>query len=475
MIRYNRTAFLKFDTELNGNAFSRGPVTVNFSGTNTLALLFNDSAGLISRDNPVQTDDNGQYFFYIADGVYDIFINKDRVGEVVILDESISEVAIAPANEKVINSLTDLPTPIAGTITLEDNLVYVFGKPITTPDRFILGTNNTITSSNPQFPTLTYSGTGSMFTGVDVNLTVNNMRVICSTAQFLDLTSTLAGNTVVVDTVIVTSCEKFGTFDNLTAVDIINSASGDADDGMTFLGNTNWRILNVSPFFFATTSPTFIGLDLTTSLQTTININAFIVDGVPGAIGIKGEANSANLKPNTLGTVTNSEFLGGITPLSGVTLKDIRWDFKLNAGLSDSITDGILSIENNVVETVIATVDTPVKMTGTWTIEFDSGFTADTNGRLTFASERSRRLHIDVSSTLIMASGGSDKQVTAYIAINGTEVTQTGIQGTATSTKAAPLSMIWGHNFTSGDFVEVFIENNTDSVNIIGQQGILRL
>lgn len=482
MIRYNRTAFLKFDTENNGNAFARGPVTVLLAGTPNLAPLFSDSAGTIQKDNPVQTDDTGQYFFYIADGNYDIVINKGRIGEKSILDESIFEVPavpiapVLPLNDKVINVLSDLPDPIDGVITLEDNLVYIFGANINIgTDRIGVGRNNVITSNNAADPLLTYTGSGTMFTGIDKTVTFRNIFLDCPSAQVFSFSATTLGFIFFIDTVVIKSCTKFATFDDLSTLDIINTGIISAEDGITVLGNTNWNVFSIVKLSFRTTSATFIGIDFGTSLHITLELNDFIVTGVPGTIGLKGEANSANLKVNSLGTVTTGEFIGGITPLSGITLTDIRWRFNLNSGLSDSKVSAIVSIENNATETVIGTVDTPVKMVGVWLAESLSNFVADGTGRLTYKGERNEILSIDSVLTLLMAAGGADKQVSGFIAINGSVITTTKRQGTASVSKAAPLGMIWEHVFVIDDFVELFVEGNTDTTNIIGVDGILRI
>ena len=92
--------------------------------------------------------------------------------------------AATAENEVVINGLADLPAPSGGVIQLEDNLIYVFAVSITTSDRFQLGANNVITSNNTLFPLLTYTGTGNMFTGVDVNVTFRSIFILSCFVKF---------------------------------------------------------------------------------------------------------------------------------------------------------------------------------------------------------------------------------------------------------------------------------------------------
>lgn len=475
MIRYNRTAFLKFDSEINGNAFVRGPVTVQFAGLTSLAPLFQDELGEVPKDNPVQTDDNGQYFFYIANGDYDIFINKGNVGATSILDETIAQPAVIAANEVVINSETDFPAPVAGVITQQDNVVWVIGSTITTSNRFVLGADSLVTSNNSQSPVLTYTGTGTMFTGSEVSSTIKDIRVSCPNAQFIEMSaSAVFDASIIIDTVIINGCTKFATFDDMFVVDIINSAVLAGDDGMTLTGVTNWGAVSIDKFLFFTPSATCIGIDFNTSLHRTVILSSFSFNGVPGSIGLDGATNSANLRVGSLANVTLSEFLGGVTALSGINESDIRWDFQSNAGVPDSQSFGLLSIDNNATPTTTP-LNTPVKMAGTWVTELVSHFTADGTGSLIFTGEIDESLAIDIALTMLMVSGASDKQVSGYAALNGTEVTQTRRPGTATNTKAASVNIVWDHVFTEGDKLDVFIENNSDSVNIIGQGGVSRV
>jgi len=98
MKRFNATAFLKFDSTTNGNAFVNGNVTVYLAGTSTTtkvkASLFKDSAGTIAKDNPVKTDSNGMYFFYINPLNVDIVINEGNPGTNTIFDEPMLDDAI---------------------------------------------------------------------------------------------------------------------------------------------------------------------------------------------------------------------------------------------------------------------------------------------------------------------------------------------------------------------------------------------
>jgi len=381
---------------------------------------------------------------------------------------------LAQTNTVIVSDISDFPAPAAGVITLDDDINYVIVQAITTSNRFVLGANNSITSNNPLSPLFTYTGTGTMFTGVDVNLTMHDIFLSAPFGQIFDMKGVSNDVFLLLTLVIVLSCDKYATLDNLRTFDVTNSSVLSANEGITVLGNVKWNIFSVSKFSMITTSATFEGVDFGVSVHNTVEFINFIVRGVSGTVAIKGATNSANMNVDQLATVTNSEFTGGITPLSGIDLTDIRWNFKNNAGLHDSLSDGLLSLLNNALVTTIPSPGTQVKVNAVWVTEALSHFESDGTGRLTYVAERDARMPIDIQATFLMVSGGS-KQVTGCIAINGSPILQTGEQVTASSSQAGSVTLIWQHTFKQGHFIELFCENNDDSVNMICQQGVERI
>ena len=54
-------------------------------------------------------------------------------------------------------------------------------------------------------------------------------------------------------------------------------------------------------------------------------------------------------------------------------------------------------------------------------------------------------------------------------------VTATKISTTASSSQAGTVTLIWQHVFQENDFVEVFLANESDTVNLIGQSSVARI
>lgn len=383
--------------------------------------------------------------------------------------------ANVPGNLVVINSLADLPDPVAGVIQLANNTNYLLATNISTSNRVALGLNNRVTANNVFGPTWEYTGTGTMFTGVDKNFQIDNIGLNCPNGQVYDLSSPTSGGNIFFSTgVIITSCDKFGTFNNLNTVDVSQGSAISVGDGITVLGNTQWDIFSMNKIAMFSTSASFIGVDFGTSLHQTLELRDLILRAPAGAIGIKGAASSANLTTGNLSTVNGGEFSGGLTPLSGISIDDIRWNFIDNAGISDSLSDALLAVNGNALETTITTVDTPVKVNAVWTCVRESRFTCTTDGRVTYNAERDGFFPVDGSIRLVSV-GGTPIDATPYIAKNGAIIADTGRTVAISGSKPTQVTIPWQLTMAQDDYLEVFVENNTNDNNIIVKSAVIRV
>lgn len=112
MKRYNNSVVNQFVVDSSGNAGANLPITIRFSDTGEKAVLFSDN-GTTETPNPITSSSNGNYFFYVEDGIYDIVINEGLRSEQVIKEESIfdesggSDLASFPADaSKPLHAMT---------------------------------------------------------------------------------------------------------------------------------------------------------------------------------------------------------------------------------------------------------------------------------------------------------------------------------------------------------------------------------
>lgn len=377
----------------------------------------------------------------------------------------------------MVNVLTDLPAASAGVITLVANTNYVLGANVSIgTDRIDASAGGISWTSNNQFgPTLTYAGTGNMFTVLDSGFHIFQASLSAPNGQAFDLSDVAAPGTslVQIERVQVVGCNKFATATNLQALIINNSLAALCDDGLSTVGSS-WALISVVRFGMITTNASFIGVDLGTSVTLAAEMQNLAMLGVSGSIGVSGLTSSGNILAGSLATFRDSNFLGGVTEISGLSPDDTRWAFEGNSGIRDTMPDGLVSLNGNATETVISFASTPVKVLGTWVAERQSQFTVDTTGRITYVGERPLTVPIDVVTT-INSAGGTNKDIEIYVALNGSVIPNSGKTNRVGQNDPKSTTVMWQLTLNQNDFLEVFVENDTDTVNLVVSDAILRV
>ena len=363
-----------------------------------------------------------------------------------------------------VNEESDFPTPSAGVITLLGETAYIITSAFSTINRFAMGNNTTMFGWSVLGPLLTYSGSGTMFTSVDVDCVFTSIRVSAPNGKVFDCSGTTPGVQIVgISNVNIESCVTVGSFTSLFSLAVDNLVARPVTNGINFVG-TGWNLINVVELALISTSGSFIGVDLGTAVADNINILDMFVSAPSGAIGIKGAASNANITATGRGQIAASSFIGNITPLSGIVINDdVQWNSSNNQGIKDTRPD---SLSHNTAGTTvtIAIQGTPVKIGGTWIDDNSSHFTVDGSGRSTYNGLNSLQVPITLTVTADPASG-TNKDFIVYIAINGTVESGSGVPARASSSDRNAVTVIWQHEFETGDYVEAFLSNETDTVN----------
>ncbi len=386
-------------------------------------------------------------------------------------DEIEIEVSTSPLSTKtvVVNDIGDLPTPIGGVITLADDTQYLFNNDVDVGvNRFVLGNNCVIDGADNIVITLSHSGSGIMFTSVDKSWTIRNMTISCASGAFVDFDGTgteifqLKNSVIIVDTL--------GTIDDFNGIHIDDTQFQVTTDGFLF-GGTNGVILIESTLstiaagtLYDLGTATFDGFSITESF-TTLNGTSVFLDGA---------ASSANITADNLASVHNCRFFGAGTPLQTIGVADIRWNFAVNDDIPDTNKDCLMSQVGNAVETVISVASTPVKLLGAWTEEDAFFFSTDATGKMTYVGEKDIEINVDMSFSAAPVSG-SNKAVNFYVALNSSVISNSESFNNLSAGDPSRTTLIWRLSLTKDDFVEAFVENDTDTVNILVTDAVLRL
>lgn len=363
----------------------------------------------------------------------------------------------------LVNSLSDLPAPAAGIITLAANTQYLLANDIdVAADRFVFSANSTISGIESLVITLSYSGTGDLFTMTDVTSRFSNMTISCPSGRVVNWTET-SGVVLRINDVSVTSCNKFGRFSGTAGViRATNVSPSITADGLEFVGNFRSLLWE--------TSALTIGGGAVFNLGTA-TFDSFIADTILATLNgtsnlISGATGSANINTGGSGLIERMRLSGVGTPLSGITVDDALWEFVGNDDIADTRPDGLLSMQGNAAATVISVAGTPVLVAGTWVVNRASQFTGTTAGRLTYNGGKDATLPITGSFTVEPVSGGA-VDLSIEVAIDGIVVPNSKRTANASAGNPASITVPWQEVFSTASFVEYFVSNEATTVNVL--------
>ena len=376
-----------------------------------------------------------------------------------------------------VNALADLPAAAAGKITLLANTVYLFGASVNIGTDFLQFSAGTSIQCLAAFTaTVTYTGTVPMIQGADANTRIKDINLLCANSDVFSWVDGTPGTSIIIITdVLIIACKAVGVFNDIGTLVVDGSTVVSCTTGISYLGSSinGTRLSSIN---FISTSTTFIGLDFTGATLNNINVDGMAMSGGVGSIGIKGDTASANLNANRIGHVSHVQFQGITTPLSGITLDDIRWNFQANGDLADTMPDALSSFKGNATVTTITSSSSDgsnsVLVAGTWTVNRSSHFTSTTAGRITYDGERDLTTPVDVTATVNPAS---DSDVALYLALNGTAIDVTGQGQKVFAIDAENMSTQWQLTLSTGDFLEIFVENQSGTANITVENIIFRV
>jgi hypothetical protein len=215
--------------------------------------------------------------------------------------------------------------------------------------------------------------------------------------------------------------------------------------------------------------------DLSASTMSGISFVNMITRGGASAKFLDGAADSANINAGGVGLLSNCHVSGPNLLGSNISVNNSRWEFTGNDEVANTRPDGLLTLIGNSTATVIAAAGTAVLVAGTWVVETVSQSTGTTAGRYTYNGSKNAKLPIMIEVTVTPVSGAAIA-MSAYVAINGAIV--------ANSRREAPLasggliqviSIPWQINASGNDYVEVFVANDSSTVNLLVSSAVMRI
>ena len=369
----------------------------------------------------------------------------------------------ASSNTVIVNSITDLPTAIAGVITLVGGTNYFISSDISTSNRFVLGSGTVISSNDGYGTTLTYTGTGDMFTFVNGLSGVKEIGLRCANGTLFNSSAVTSGN-LLLRWLFMYEVKNLGTI-NAPSTGIYDCfIQLHTGQGFTVSGGSNVRLNMETLTIASTTSATSVFMDLDGATFTSLNINGIIfLSTTAGQVFLTGSASGANLNTDVIGFVSKVTINGAMSGLSTITNNDAGWDFTDNNKIGDTRPIAMMSM-NATATTTIATINTPVIVNGVFSDAESSLYTISSAGRITYNGKRPQSSDVTASITFISSSGTNTFEF--YVAKNGTPITQSGISREVTSTVSGNISLVWDLPMIENDYIEIWVANTTGTNNV---------
>jgi len=335
-------------------------------------------------------------------------------------------------------------------------------------------TNGCYFLSSSCLPTITYEGTGAFITNSAQGTLLNIERIFFSTpnGRVFNLTgngglgnSLISKLMILLDQAFVSTITDFSFLTSEFTV-VINSVAG--------ILATNVGIGNVrGPQFNANQNVggSFLKMDGTGSL-----LKISDIDSRPGSNDSMFDLTTAYITSGALVNINGgvhiedgSFFAAGSEDQTNPAIKSINVD-----NVPDSTSNIFGHFSGNATATVIVTQNVPVKINaGTgWDDILKERFTFSSDGRWTYTGLENTDISVTFAATVTPA-GGSAKSVSTYFAKNG--VVDLNTRGNVAASAGGQITNLAILSFVTGDYIEAFIENNSDTANITVEVASIRI
>lgn len=332
-------------------------------------------------------------------------------------------------------------------------------------------TNGCYFLSSSCLPLITYEGTGSFLTNSATGTLLNIDRIFFDTpnGRVFNLTGNSGvGNSLITNLVILLNQSFPSIITDFNFLTINFQIVIGSTDGILA---TNIDIMNIpGPQFNDNKN---VGGSFLTAAGTGRLLKISGVDSRP-----KSTESFLDIQASYTGLV---DVVAGVHIVDGTFFKATSEDqtnpsitVKSVVNVKSSRTEIFSHFAGNNTPTVIVTVNTPVKINaGTgWGDISKERFSFDAAGRWTYTGLEDVAVPVILTVT-VNPAGGSSKSLSTYFAKNGTVDLNT--RGNITVSAGGQITNIATIPLVTGDFIEAFIENNTDALDITAEVASIRI
>ena len=432
--------------------------------------------GVVERAN----NGNGQIYVKVQNGyeldeIHDVVAQNPSDNDVLYYDLSTSlwrTKQMVPPDFIFVNKKADLPTPVAGVITLLANYTYFFTSTVDLlGDRLVCGVNTTILGGSSENCRIKSTGlTGTALISSNYSLPMRNITIEANVALNLDGD----GVTTALDWfgVNFTDCATIGTIKDYSNFVMQDSAFLNSGN-LTFDGSIGTVAATQCLFNCNTGGTCFIlAPTLTVTRRFRIVYSSFIV--LAGEKGI--DTTPAPAIPDDGFILNYCNFSGGGTYLDGFDYTSVKSLFINNVGITNTSNVGHNYMINNTTNTTIGVpnVNVWVKAAGTTTVGIGNSpkWTQPVNNRLLYGGIISSDFIYNAVGTVQSAS--VNQVISVGVAKNGVIQAESEVSvRTATANQPYPFSLQDVVSVTTGDYLEIFVLNTQSADVRVGDLNVI--
>ncbi|MBI4931016.1 MAG: hypothetical protein HY841_09660 [Bacteroidetes bacterium] len=368
-------------------------------------------------------------------------------------------------NFVLVKSASDFPAPVGGVITLATSTLYEINGTISLSDKIDLN-NTTIVGLDHDYDKLIYTpSSGELFTGskggilMELTLTAANAG-----AKLFNVDAGGTDQDIVIEECHITGCNNVGLLKGFAGEVVFDHTNySNNSNGIIFQNiyeyygfQTYWENDNYNTY------EKYIGAFSIIQLA----VGTRLVSAANSGIGM----DISGVTSITTGAAMKTVFFAGTGTYVLGSFSN-SWEVEC-IGLNtekDDVASGNLYISTTAT-TVIAAANTPVKVLGTTTAVTLFRITSPASNRLTYVGSKTRRCMVVCSLTSQFAGATGNKFFSFYIAKNGSVLSESKQKVKLISnTDQSPLALSCLVLLAPNDYIEVWVENNTDATDMIIQ------
>jgi hypothetical protein len=364
----------------------------------------------------------------------------------------------------IIESKAGLPTPVAGAITLANNVEYRFTNVVDlTGDRIVCGTNNVISGSSFASSGITstgLAGASNLITATS-SLAIRNIAFPLTTGNWISANDGATGN-LEIEGVAVTNVATLGTIQNYGNV-VINKSIFQNSAGLTFDGTLGAVVIETS-LLDGRAGATTITVPATAVIGRRFRVFGTSFTNAVGETAIN--FNAAATVPDESYILDNANFSGGsLTFLAGLDYTSNKASFFRNFGIRNSNAIAAYSMTGNATATVIAVASTFVKVAGTTVAgALNQKFTTAVSNQAVYTGAFTADFRIAVNASM---TSGNNQTLRMRVAKNGVTLSDSNVLFQTTgSGEASAIPTQALVTLVPTDYLEVFVTNDTAANNI---------